>query len=75
MVCNEIRRLAYFYLDGTVGSLKAEQIETHVEQCLECGARFAIHRRVREIVRTGLKPLRAPQTLRDRVREACRGCD
>jgi hypothetical protein len=37
--------------------------------------RFAIQRRVREIVRTSLQPLPAPQHLRDRVRMTCRGCE
>lgn len=75
MVCQEIQRLAYFYLDGTVGAAKAAHIEIHVEFCPDCGVRFAIQRRVREIVRTSLQPLPAPQHLRDRVRMTCRGCE
>lgn len=75
MVCDEIRRLAYFYLDGTVGSVKAAGFESHVGLCPECGARLTIHRRVREFVRISLKPLEAPEQLRERVRKACQGCE
>ena len=75
MICEEIRRLAYFYLDGTVGSAKAERIELHVGKCPDCGTRFAIHRRVREVVRLSLSPVRAPEQLREKVQKACRGCE
>ena len=73
IICSEIRRLAYFYLDGTVGSAKAASIETHIERCPDCGTRLAIHRRLREVVRLSLKPLSAPEGLRDRIRQTCRG--
>ena len=75
MLCNEIRRLAYFYLDGTVGASKTERFEAHIDLCPDCGARLAIHRRVREVVRLSLEPVTAPERLRLRVRQACRGCE
>lgn len=75
MICDEIRRLAYFYLDGTVGSAKAASFETHVGRCPDCGARLAIHKRVREVVRLRLPAIQAPQRLRERVQQACRGCE
>ena len=75
MVCDEIRRIAYFYLDGAVGSDKAARLESHVRRCDDCGARLEIHRRVREFVRLKLSPLQAPERLRERVQQACRGCE
>lgn len=75
MICNEIRRLAYFYLDGTVASEKAARMESHVERCPDCGTRLTIHRRLREVIRLHLGPIPAPKALRDRVQQACRGCE
>jgi len=73
--CNEIRRLAYFYLDGVVGTEKAARMESHVERCPDCGTRLTIHRRVREVIKLHLVPLPAPDKLRERVQQACRGCE
>lgn len=75
MLCNEIRRLAYFYLDGTVSVAKSASFRHHIELCPECGARLAIHRRVREVIQVSLKPVAAPDRLRLRVQQACRGCE
>jgi anti-sigma factor (TIGR02949 family) len=75
VICDEIRRLAYFYLDGTVSSAKAASLESHVVHCPECGARLAINRRVREVVQLSLRPLQAPERLRVRVQKVCRGCE
>jgi anti-sigma factor (TIGR02949 family) len=75
VLCNEIRRLAYFYLDGAVSIAKAANFRHHVELCPDCGARLAIHRRVREVIRVSLKPVVAPERLRQRVQQACRGCE
>jgi anti-sigma factor (TIGR02949 family) len=75
MICNEIRRLAYFYLDGTVGREKTALMESHFERCPECGTRLTIHRRLREAIRIHFGPVHAPQRLRERVQQACRGCE
>jgi len=75
VICDEIRRLAYFYLDGTVGSEKTASFELHVDRCPECGTRLRIHRRIREVVRLSFKPMPAPERLRLRVQQACRGCE
>ena len=72
MSCHEIRRIAYFYLDGTVGSEKSVTIETHLEECPECGARVKIHQRVRELLKVRLGKVAASPSLHARLRQACR---
>lgn len=73
MICHEIRRIAYFYLDGTVGSGKSVTVETHLKQCPECGVRVKIHERARQVLKVRLVKLEAPPSLRERIRQACRG--
>lgn len=75
MICDEIRRLAYFYLDGAVSSTKAANFESHLDHCPDCGTRLAVHRRVREFVKVRLRPVPAPEHLRARIQKTCRGCE
>ena len=72
MICHEIRRIAYFYLDGTVGSEKSVTIQTHLEACPECGVRVKIHQRAREVLKVHLGNVTAPLSLRARLSQACR---
>ena len=68
--CKEVHRIAYFYLDGTLGVLRREEISQHLTDCKDCDDRFAIHRRMREFLQSRLQRVTAPTALRDRLLQA-----
>jgi mycothiol system anti-sigma-R factor len=72
MLCDEYRRVVYFFLDGSLGQRKLVELETHLEICHDCEARTAIHRRLRAFVRKRLAPLSAPEHLKVRVVQSLR---
>jgi len=72
MLCNEYRRVVYFFLDGSLGQRKVLELETHLEICHDCEQRTAIHRKLRDFVRKRLSPISAPEHLKVRVVQSLR---
>ncbi|MGH9456483.1 MAG: anti-sigma factor family protein [Thermoanaerobaculia bacterium] len=70
MVCDDVRRIAYFFLDGELGEQKQRDMENHLTACHSCDGRVVIHRRFRAFIRHRLSRLHAPPTLRDRIHSA-----
>lgn len=70
MVCDDVRRIAYFFLDGQLEAPKRGDIEGHLTACPECGGRVTIHRRLRAFVRSRLRIIPAPARLRERLHSA-----
>lgn len=73
MVCDEVRRFVYFFLDDALSESRQHQIETHLECCPGCSQRVLIQRRLRSFLKRRLVFLAAPAQLRSRLTEACRG--
>lgn len=67
MVCDDVRRVVYFYLDGTLSEQKSRILVSHLEHCADCEQRVLLHRRIRSFVRNRLQPLTAPAHLRERL--------
>ena len=72
MLCDDVRRVVYFFLDGSLGQRKLSEFETHIEGCHDCGARTAIQRKLRDFVRKRLTPQPAPESLKLRVVQSLR---
>ena len=72
MLCDDVRRVVYFFLDGSLGQRKLIEFETHIQICHDCEERTAIHRRLRDFVRRRLHPLAAPDHLKVRVVQSLR---
>ncbi|HVR43327.1 MAG TPA: zf-HC2 domain-containing protein [Thermoanaerobaculia bacterium] len=72
MVCDDVRRIAYFFLDGQVAADELVDLEGHLKLCPSCDGRLLLHRRLRAFVRDRLRPLTAPVSLRDRIHAALR---
>lgn len=72
MLCDDVKRILYFFLDGSLGDLKRESLEIHVKNCHDCETRVTIQRRLRGFIRKRLSPMQAPETLRIRVVQALR---
>ncbi|HVT43979.1 MAG TPA: zf-HC2 domain-containing protein [Thermoanaerobaculia bacterium] len=73
MGCDDLRRVAHFYLDGQLGEGKCSDLLRHLEQCKECDDRVVILKRLRLFVRCRLNRLTAPDRLRQRIQSAVNG--
>jgi len=72
MLCDDVKRVLYFFLDGSLGEQKRQHLETHLSTCPDCETRVTIHRRLRGFFRSRLSPVAAPETLRVRVVQSLR---
>ena len=70
MVCDDVRRIAYFFLDEQLETTKHKVIEGHLTDCPGCDGRMKIHRRLRAFVRARLRAMPAPSRLRERIHSA-----
>ncbi len=70
MVCDDVRRIAYFFLDGQLEAAKRGDLEGHLTACPDCDCRVTIHRRFRAFVRARLRAIPAPPRLRERLHSA-----
>lgn len=67
MVCKEVHRVAYFYLDGMLAEPRQNEIKTHLDDCIDCDGRFVIHERIRKFVQKRIAKVMAPPNLRSRI--------
>ena len=72
MLCDDVRRVVYFFLDGSLGQRKLVEFETHIQICHDCEARTAIQRKLRDFVRKRLTRFAAPDRLKVRVVQSLR---
>lgn len=72
MLCDDVRRVVYFFLDGSLADRKNQDFSSHVSVCPDCDQRIALHRRLRNFVRRRLSPVAAPERLKLRVSRTLR---
>lgn len=72
MLCDDVRRVVYFFLDGSLADRKKQDFSSHVSICPDCDQRIALHRRLRNFVRRRLSPIAAPERLKVRVTRTLR---
>lgn len=72
MLCDDVKRVIYFFLDGSVGEKKRQDIEIHLKDCPDCEVRIYIQRKLRSFVRSRLSRVDAPETLRIRLTRSLR---
>ncbi len=72
MICDDVKRVAYFFLDGNLGERKQTDFKTHVSICPECEQRVSIHRRLRVFICKRLGHQTAPPSLRQRLTRSFR---
>lgn len=72
MVCDDVKRVLYFFLDGTLGDTKKRDFDSHVNLCPECERRMRIQRRLREFVTHRLARMSAPDHLKTRITRSVR---
>lgn len=72
MVCDEVKRVIYFFLDGSLGQQKLMEFTKHIEVCRDCDDRTTVSRKLRSFIRRRLSPTPAPESLRVRVTRTLR---
>jgi mycothiol system anti-sigma-R factor len=72
MLCDDVKRVLYFFLDGSLSEQKRQHLEIHLSDCPDCETRITIQRRLRGFIRKRLAPLHAPETLVVRVQQSLR---
>jgi mycothiol system anti-sigma-R factor len=72
MLCDDVKRVVYFFLDGSLGHQKQHAFEIHLSNCPDCEIRIIVHRKLRSFVRRRLSPVAAPDTLRVRLTQSLR---
>lgn len=72
MVCDEVKRVVYFFLDGSLGQQKLMEFQTHIEVCRGCDDRTTVSRKLRSFIRRRLSPVTAPEHLKVRVTRTLR---
>lgn len=72
MLCDDVKRVVYFFLDGSLGNHKQRDIEIHLKNCSDCEIRIVVQRKLRSFVRKRLSRVSAPDTLRVRLSQSLR---
>lgn len=72
MLCDEYKRVVYFFLDGSLGERKVLELETHLKLCHDCEERTTIQRKLRNFIRRRLSPVSAPEHLKVRLVQSLR---
>lgn len=70
--CDDLKRIAYFFLDGELGDEDGKAVQCHIDGCPPCQHRILIHQRFRIFIRRRLVAHPAPEQLLQRIREAVR---
>ncbi|MEK6373338.1 MAG: zf-HC2 domain-containing protein [Acidobacteriota bacterium] len=67
MLCNDVKRVVYFFLDGSLAEPRKQDYSAHLQLCPDCEARTKIHQRLRIFILKRLRPDSAPQRLKQRL--------
>ena len=72
MLCEDVKKVIYFFLDGELGEKRQNDFSSHLSLCPPCEQRARIQRRLRQLVRGRLSRLSAPDHLRNRLTRSMR---
>jgi len=72
MLCDDVKRVVYFFLDGSLSEQKQHAIEIHLVDCPDCEVRVVVQRKLRSFFRKRLTPVTAPPALRVRLSHSLR---
>lgn len=72
MLCNDVKRVVYFFLDGQLGEKKQQDFKGHLNLCPECEQRANIARKLRSFVQKRIARIEAPDHLKMRLSRSIR---
>jgi len=72
MGCDDVKRVLYFFLDGTLGEKSRSDVDHHLEECPDCKRRSHVHRRLRVFVQQRIGRVAAPERFKTRLSRSLR---
>ena len=74
MLCRDVKRVVYFFLDGSLGERKKQDFDSHLRLCPECDSRTKLARRLRDFLRRRVERINvtAPDRLKMRLTRSIR---
>jgi hypothetical protein len=72
MRCDDVKRVVYFFLDGTLGPQRGRDFHAHVTLCPECAQRIHVQRRLRTFVQNRLERITATDRFKVRLSRSLR---
>jgi mycothiol system anti-sigma-R factor len=72
MLCKEVKRVVYFFLDGTLDDQRKRDFTKHLRLCPECESRITISKRIRIFIKKRLSRVSAPARLKQRLSRSLR---
>ncbi|HEU4520689.1 MAG TPA: zf-HC2 domain-containing protein [Thermoanaerobaculia bacterium] len=74
MLCRDVKRVVYFFLDGSLGDSKKKDFDSHLRLCPDCDSRLKFHQRLRQFLRRRVERLSmsAPDHLKTRLTRSIR---
>lgn len=72
MTCEQAMRQFFGYLDRALSGESLEDMEAHLEECLDCCDKLAFSRQLDAFIKTRLPEAEPPATLEQRIRERLR---
>lgn len=72
MVCDDVKRLLYFFLDGALGKEKGRSVTDHLSLCPDCERRSRVHRKLRDLVQRRLAHVPASDRFKMRLSRTLR---
>lgn len=69
MTCEQAMRQFFSYLDRALSGESLEDMETHLEECLDCCDKLAFSRQLDVFIKARLPEAEPPPALEQRIRE------
>lgn len=67
--CEHALKQLGMFLDGELEEVEFQEIQVHVEECIDCGSRVEFHRRLQTLIRIKCKGEPVPSDLKARLFE------
>ncbi len=74
MLCRDVKRVVYFFLDGSLSETRRLDLDDHLKRCPECVTRLEIERRIRKFLQARFAHMSAtaPDRLKRRLSRSIR---
>ena len=72
MLCEDVKRVVYFFLDGSLAEPKKQDFNSHLNLCPDCEARTKISGRLRSFFRKRMAKVSASARFKQRLERSLR---
>lgn len=74
MLCRDVKRVVYFFLDGSLGETKRQDLKNHLSLCPDCERRMRVQQALRNFLQSRFARLAtsAPPRLKTRLTRSIR---